>query len=208
MKAKGTAHTFLLAVLPLLWWGTLAATWHVSYDPNQPEDRVGSIAAQAAAGDTILIDPGTYCEHIALEGKSLTLLPDGVCGRDRPLPLSARPARGLKELENLDLHRFEHEHARIYGFTRPELHLDAWGVMGAGLLGEAPIHELEGDRLRIEPRDVESAVLIGEDIVVGTFHDDQDIGHTDGPFTIEENDLPRHAGRWTDGVVANEILPR
>ena len=48
-----------------------AAIWHVTYDPEQAVDRVGSVAAQAASEDTILIDPGTYYEHIPLEGKSL-----------------------------------------------------------------------------------------------------------------------------------------
>lgn len=36
-----------------------AATWPVSYDPVQPEDRVGAAAALAASGDTILVGPGT-----------------------------------------------------------------------------------------------------------------------------------------------------
>jgi hypothetical protein len=53
---------------------TSAATWHVTFDPAQPEDRIGAVAAQAASGDSILIDPGTYYEHIALEGKSLTFV--------------------------------------------------------------------------------------------------------------------------------------
>ena len=51
-----------------------ATTWHVTYDPAQPEDRVGAVAALAASGDSILIDPGTYYEHIPLEGKSLTFI--------------------------------------------------------------------------------------------------------------------------------------
>jgi hypothetical protein len=46
----------------------------VTFDPAQPEDRIGAVAAQAASGDSILIDPGTYYEHIALEGKSLTFV--------------------------------------------------------------------------------------------------------------------------------------
>lgn len=56
------------------------ATWHVTYDPAQPEDRVGAVAAQAASGDTILIDAGTYYEHIPLEGKSLTFIGLGGAG--------------------------------------------------------------------------------------------------------------------------------
>jgi len=57
-----------------------ATTWHVTYDPAQPEDRVGAVAAQAASGDSILIDPGTYYEHIPLEGKSLTFI--GLAGSE------------------------------------------------------------------------------------------------------------------------------
>lgn len=67
----------LLLVSPATSW---AATWHVTYDPLHPEDRVGAIAAQAASGDSILIDPGTYYEHIPLEEKSLTFI--GIGGAD------------------------------------------------------------------------------------------------------------------------------
>jgi len=69
-------------VLALLALPALAAatTWHVTFDPVQPEDRVGAIAAQAASGDSILIDPGTYYEHIPLEGKSLTFIGLGGAG--------------------------------------------------------------------------------------------------------------------------------
>jgi len=54
-----------------------ATTWHVTANVGQPEDRVGAIAAEAASGDTILIEPGTYYEHIPLEGKSLTFIGTG-----------------------------------------------------------------------------------------------------------------------------------
>jgi len=57
-----------------------AATWHVTPDPAHPEDRVGAVAAQAASGDTILIEPGVYYEHIPLEGKSLTFMGVGGAG--------------------------------------------------------------------------------------------------------------------------------
>jgi hypothetical protein len=64
-----------LLVFGLVLPGSLqAATWHVTFDPAEPEDRVGSVAAQAASGDTILIDPGTYYEHIPIEGKSLIFI--------------------------------------------------------------------------------------------------------------------------------------
>jgi hypothetical protein len=55
-------------------------TWHVTYDPDQPENRVGVIAAQAASGDVIEIDPGVYFEHIPLEGKSLRFVGLGGAG--------------------------------------------------------------------------------------------------------------------------------
>jgi hypothetical protein len=51
-----------------------AATWRVECDPQQPVDRVGRAVALASSGDTILIGPGTYYEHIPLDGKSLTFL--------------------------------------------------------------------------------------------------------------------------------------
>jgi hypothetical protein len=57
----------------------------------QPEDRVGTVAAQTASGDSILIDPGIYYEHIPLEGKALTFVgPAGasatILDGSRPLP--------------------------------------------------------------------------------------------------------------------------
>jgi hypothetical protein len=63
-----------IASWPFLALGPQAETWHVTYDPAQPEDRVGEVVAAAASGDLILIDPGTYYEHIPLEGKSLTFV--------------------------------------------------------------------------------------------------------------------------------------
>ena len=79
MKTQLSRRTEGLAFAVLGVWllrGLLAhaTTWLVTYDPEQPEDRVGAVAALAASGDSILIDPGTYYEHIPLEGKSLTFV--------------------------------------------------------------------------------------------------------------------------------------
>lgn len=50
-----------------------AETWTVTYDPNDPEDRIGRVVEQAASYDIVLVEAGTYYEHIPLEGKSITL---------------------------------------------------------------------------------------------------------------------------------------
>jgi hypothetical protein len=60
----------LLLLLPL---GPHAATWRVEYNPNDPEGLIGAVAQAASSGDTIVVGPGIYYEHIPLEGKSLTL---------------------------------------------------------------------------------------------------------------------------------------
>lgn len=65
--------TRMLAVL-LLWLGNVDATWHVTSDPNDPIDRIGRVVAQTGDGDSILIGPGTYYEHIPLPEHSITLI--------------------------------------------------------------------------------------------------------------------------------------
>jgi len=60
----------LVLVLPFAVHGK---TWVVEYDPGQPENLIGLTAEGAASGDTILVEPGTYYEHIPLDGKSLTI---------------------------------------------------------------------------------------------------------------------------------------
>lgn len=54
-----------------------STTWHVTYDPGSAVDRIGQVVLQAASGDTIVVDPGTYYEHIDLQGKSMTILAPG-----------------------------------------------------------------------------------------------------------------------------------
>jgi hypothetical protein len=44
----------------------LATTWIVECDAGQPTDQIGAVVAGAASGDTILIGPGRYFEHIPL----------------------------------------------------------------------------------------------------------------------------------------------
>lgn len=51
-----------------------AATWTVESDPEQPEGRIGGVVAQAAPGDTILIGPGLYYEHIELPAGDWTFI--------------------------------------------------------------------------------------------------------------------------------------
>ena len=50
------------------------ATWRIVHDPANPIDQVGSAAMQAADGDSILVGPGTFYEHIPIVGKSLTFV--------------------------------------------------------------------------------------------------------------------------------------
>lgn len=54
-----------------------ARTWVVEQDPNQPIDQIGQVVIGAGSGDTIIVGPGTYHEHIPVIGKSITLI-----GRD------------------------------------------------------------------------------------------------------------------------------
>ncbi len=59
-----------LLVFPLVSEG---ATWQVlAPDPPVP-DVIGGVVAQAADGDTILVGPGVYSEHVNLQGKAITL---------------------------------------------------------------------------------------------------------------------------------------
>ncbi len=51
----------------------IAHTWLVDADPANPVDRIGQVVLQAVAGDTVLVGPGTYFEHVPLDGKSLVL---------------------------------------------------------------------------------------------------------------------------------------
>ncbi len=79
-RARLSDPRFLLflALVPFAWaMPARAATWIVEHDPDQPEGRIGAAVAQAASGDTILIGPGLYYEHIEVAQTELTLI-----GRD------------------------------------------------------------------------------------------------------------------------------
>jgi hypothetical protein len=69
--ARLFAAALLTAALPA---PVQAATWRIVHDPATPVDQVGTVAMQAADGDSILVGPGTYYEHIPIVGKSLTFL--------------------------------------------------------------------------------------------------------------------------------------
>ena len=59
-------------------FGLMGSTWRVDCDSPACEDRIGFVVAQASSGDSIIIGPGTYYEHIPIAGKSLTFLaPEG-----------------------------------------------------------------------------------------------------------------------------------
>lgn len=74
-----------------------ATTWTIEYDPASPDGQIGRLVDTVASGDTILIGPGEYCEHILVsEGKSLTLIGrdgsqttvlDGECYAERELSI-------------------------------------------------------------------------------------------------------------------------
>jgi hypothetical protein len=66
----------LIITLPhiLLCAAARATTWVVEHDPEIPEDQIGSVVQQASSGDTILVGPGTYYEHIECEDKSLVFI--------------------------------------------------------------------------------------------------------------------------------------
>jgi hypothetical protein len=53
---------------------TPGATWHVVHDPGNPVDQVGSVAIAAADGDSIIVGPGLYYEHVPIAGKALTIV--------------------------------------------------------------------------------------------------------------------------------------
>jgi hypothetical protein len=113
----------LALVLPLAVHGK---TWVVEHDPGRPEDLIGAVAEQAASGDTILVEPGTYYEHIPLDGKSLTLR--GLGGPNQTI------LDGSRELP-------DREESIIYttAGASGSLHVDGFTFQhGGGSPGEAP----------------------------------------------------------------------
>ncbi len=98
-----------------------AATWTVEWDPNQPEGQIAEVVQQAASGDTILIGPGLYYEHIELpigewtfigrEGAAATILDGGmdVPGRQGSILYIEGFSEGTLRLAQLTL-----QHGRGY----------------------------------------------------------------------------------------------
>jgi len=68
-----------------------AATWHIEAEP-EGINRITAIAALAASGDTIVIGPGLYYEHIDAAGKALTFI--GREGRENTILDGSRPFAG------------------------------------------------------------------------------------------------------------------
>lgn len=93
-----------------------AHTWPVNFDAEHPLDLIGAVAAQVADGDTILVGPGHYYEHIAVSGgRSITIIGrdgaentilDGataIAGRESSVVYSDGRAAGVLVLEGLSL---------------------------------------------------------------------------------------------------------
>lgn len=59
------------AVFGLLPARAPARTWEILKDPAIPADQIGQVVSLAESGDSILIGPGTYVEHIPVGDKTL-----------------------------------------------------------------------------------------------------------------------------------------
>jgi hypothetical protein len=74
---RTTSVAQLLAALVLLavkWGPATAAVWHVEWSPFQQVGEIEAAVREAGDGDTILVGPGTYYEHIPIGGKALAIL--------------------------------------------------------------------------------------------------------------------------------------
>lgn len=80
------------AFLTMTWAMISGATWYVTPDPQDPFDRVGRAVMEAGAGDTILVAPGTYYEHIPLQGRDVTIV--GTGGPDQTTLDGSLPIEG------------------------------------------------------------------------------------------------------------------
>lgn len=110
----GTLLILLLA-LPQAFLGTAAATtWVVEHNPEIPEDQIGSVVLQASSGDTILVGPGTYYEHIECEDKSLVFI--GFQGASATVLDGSREISG-RQGSILHAQRFGTSSLAIEGFT-------------------------------------------------------------------------------------------
>jgi hypothetical protein len=64
----------VLALFLMVPTAALGTTWTVHKDPGIPADQIGQVVLAAAAGDTVLVGPGTYSEHIPMGSRALILL--------------------------------------------------------------------------------------------------------------------------------------
>lgn len=118
LRAGGESTQLGVVVLFATWVAastvSVAATWHVASDPENPEDRIGAVALQAASGDSILVGEGTYYEHIPVGEKSLTFL--SVAGPETTIMSGERKLEG-REGSILYTETGAAGELRIAGFT-------------------------------------------------------------------------------------------
>jgi hypothetical protein len=104
-------------------------------------DRIGQVVLQAASGDTILVGPGTYFEHIPLDGKSLVL--QSTMGPDATILDGSVPIGGREGSIGYLRSTTEAEPASIAGFTlthgQGTLDPNGWRVGGALAFIGSPI---------------------------------------------------------------------
>ncbi len=84
---------FLLALALATPAASLARTWIIQHDPSVQRDQIGAIVQQAASGDSLLIGPGTYYEHISTDDKTLMFVGTEGAGAtvlDGDLPIPGR----------------------------------------------------------------------------------------------------------------------
>jgi len=118
MTRRRTLLLSLVGTCLLNVWGTGAGatTWRVEFDPAQPVDRVGQVVLSAAEGDSVLVGPGHYFEHIPVanamtltiigtEGATATILDGsvGIPGRSGSVLYCTQPGRGVLTLIGLSL---------------------------------------------------------------------------------------------------------
>ncbi len=71
----GVVRSGLVAVIALVVpVASPARTWIIQHDPGVEKDQIGAVVQQAASGDSVVIGPGTYYEHISTDDKTLTFV--------------------------------------------------------------------------------------------------------------------------------------
>lgn len=90
------------AGLVALAWLSIGALWEVNWDPENHTDQVGRVIAETGAGDTVLVGPGVYFEHIPIPPHPLVLLSsEGPTGTtlDGSVPIEGRQGSIVYALE-------------------------------------------------------------------------------------------------------------